>query len=311
LRGFGRLLALDLDDPRGKHFHVTFDTGESHHYTASSLQKLKLVGADDCTMQPIELVVDDGAAGASSGTPTVPAVGTRVLLAGLSKERFNGECGLVVGHLSDGKVRVVLDGSTKEYSLKTENLVTVTESELAASNKKLRPDGDRGASKRATPEKKRTSPQALPAVGSRVSLAGLSKERFNGKCGVVVGHSDGKVRVVLDEGTRKYTLKARHVVLDQCDAQRTNGASMGSHAPETTAPAETELEPAKCERAEVTILVPASYRAMTSFSFHVNAKHLSAAALAGDNVRKLSPPTVAWLASLPRGKRLMPARIRI
>jgi hypothetical protein len=42
-RGWGRLERLDPEEPRGKHYFVTFDSGESHHYDASSLTKMKFV----------------------------------------------------------------------------------------------------------------------------------------------------------------------------------------------------------------------------------------------------------------------------
>jgi hypothetical protein len=38
---------VDLDAPDGKPYLVTFDSGESHHYSATSLRKLKVVGSDD------------------------------------------------------------------------------------------------------------------------------------------------------------------------------------------------------------------------------------------------------------------------
>jgi ribosomal protein L21E len=151
-----------------------------------------------------------------------------VSLTGLSKDRFNGKCGVVVGYSRDGKVRVQLDGSTKEYSLKAVHVVI-----------------DSGGSAPARiSDKTGTLAPSLPVVGSRVSLSGLSKTpRFNGKCGVVVWHSpEGKVvRVVLDEGKKEYSLKARHVVLERCDAELSATSRSTSTGTEVSA-----ADPARC-----------------------------------------------------------------
>jgi hypothetical protein len=66
VRGFGRLVHIDIDEPRGKHFHVTFASGESHHYDAASLHKMKVVGSDS-KMQSIELIIDNDAIRSRSG----------------------------------------------------------------------------------------------------------------------------------------------------------------------------------------------------------------------------------------------------
>jgi hypothetical protein len=43
--GLGRLMELDFDNPSGKPYFVTFDGGDSHHYSASSMRKLEVVEA--------------------------------------------------------------------------------------------------------------------------------------------------------------------------------------------------------------------------------------------------------------------------
>ncbi len=44
LRGGGRVLNIDLDDPRDRPIHVGFDTGEVHHYSlAAAAAKLEQV----------------------------------------------------------------------------------------------------------------------------------------------------------------------------------------------------------------------------------------------------------------------------
>ncbi len=44
LRGGGRVLKIDLDDPRDRPIHMAFDTGEVHHYSlASAAAKLEQV----------------------------------------------------------------------------------------------------------------------------------------------------------------------------------------------------------------------------------------------------------------------------
>ena len=44
LRGGGRVLNIDLNDPQDCHIHVIFDTGEVHHYSlASAAAKLEQV----------------------------------------------------------------------------------------------------------------------------------------------------------------------------------------------------------------------------------------------------------------------------
>jgi hypothetical protein len=45
VHGMGRLERVDLDEPRGKPYFVIFDNGESHHYSAASMTKMKVV---DC-----------------------------------------------------------------------------------------------------------------------------------------------------------------------------------------------------------------------------------------------------------------------
>jgi serine/threonine protein kinase len=46
VRGLGLLEQVDLDDPRGKPYWVKFDSGESHHYSASSVTKMKVVASN-------------------------------------------------------------------------------------------------------------------------------------------------------------------------------------------------------------------------------------------------------------------------
>jgi hypothetical protein len=59
-----------------------------------------------------------------------------------------------------------------------------------------------------------TSP-FLPAIGTRVTLCGLSRESWNGKVGLVTGHSGrSKVMVVLDGmATKEYKLPMRYVCM--------------------------------------------------------------------------------------------------
>jgi serine/threonine protein kinase len=46
VHGLGWLEGVDLDDPGGKPYLVTFESGESHHYSATSLHQLKVVGSE-------------------------------------------------------------------------------------------------------------------------------------------------------------------------------------------------------------------------------------------------------------------------
>lgn len=43
--GLGRLMEVDFDNASGKPYFVTFDGGDSHHYSASSMRKLEVVEA--------------------------------------------------------------------------------------------------------------------------------------------------------------------------------------------------------------------------------------------------------------------------
>jgi hypothetical protein len=72
-RGFGRLVQLDPDEPRGKHFLVAFDSGESHHYDVASLHKMKVIGSDS-KMQSIELIIDGDAKATQHSSDTAQGI---------------------------------------------------------------------------------------------------------------------------------------------------------------------------------------------------------------------------------------------
>ena len=189
----------------------------------------------------LEMVTRQGASSVSDARNVGhgPAVGSRVSLVGLSRTpRYNGKCGVVVGLTPDGKVRVVLDGSTKEYSLNPAHIVAenggpnISERGTVANAGASAPK-EYGRKARhvvweqcgpplslvpsGMTETAQSSPGALlvrvtaasgescsetapPPVGSRVALHGLSRKKYNGRIGRMVGHvDDRKVKVTLDD----------------------------------------------------------------------------------------------------------------
>jgi ribosomal protein L21E len=264
-------LSPDDDDPRHKLFTVDVPAVDLQVPGCLSAGDMlaNAAAAREKALIGVAAGSGDGYSGSRKGVG-LPPVGSRITLDGLSKKKYNGQAGLVVGHADERRAKVILDdgpngkvfsvdirhvrhvGSDADVSImgpKPHALAWTAQRQhapvpsgpLVVAGKlsecvrgSHQANGNRHSA--STPDShdsispywdvsagdcaagSRGTRSAWLPVGSRITLDGLSKKKYNGQAGLVVGHADErKAKVILDDGPngKVFSVDIRHVQLLQ------------------------------------------------------------------------------------------------